>query len=420
MEEQEPHHAPVLSLSLHRLQKAPRAIHRAFLSRPTVFRVARNVKGLFHADGVGFLTQPSHYKACLRQMLVQARDSVLVVGPVTVKLDPTKNLKLRTLEGGVQLVVVDERVALFGNENLAVVMEGSIARALADLFQISIHMTSHMTSPMRGRTSWPQLTRLDLDSVDVAIARTWPSRDQAPVIESERLTLSAIRSSRRFIYAEVAGLTSPVIVKALIAKLKREDAPEVIIIVPPRSSFLQQAAIAKLLKADVNEKLRFYEGDVTGSLLIIDDQFVKIGTSVWTSRSLGAKQAVDIALEAKGRPSVVMGIARLRRERLGRLLNIEPSEFDARFLLNGTLIGTVESFFTVTRFLKELSPEATPQTQIAFTFSPILDPKRPQAIERWVRNKLRFGPKTWKFALIFATIFILLVIFSTLFAPFGL
>jgi hypothetical protein len=64
--------------------------------------------------------------------------------------------------------------------------------------------------------------------------------------------------------------------------------------------------------------------------------------------------------------------------------------------------------------------EATPLTQMAFTLSPLLDPKRPQALNRWFRKKLRFGPKTWRFALILVTIFALLVMFSTLFAPIGL
>jgi hypothetical protein len=47
-----------------------------------------------------------------------------------------------------------------------------------------------------------------------------------------------------------------------------------------------------------------------------------------------------------------MAIARLRRERIGRWLKLDPSEFDARFLLNGSLTGTIESFFTPTRKLE--------------------------------------------------------------------
>jgi hypothetical protein len=189
---------------------------------------------------------------------------------------------------------------------------------------------------------------------------------------------------------------------------------------PARLQYLQMAALARLIKADRGDHFRAYEKEHRGGLMIIDDQFVKIGTNLLTSQSLGTHRSIDIAIEALGRPRVVMSIARLRRERIGRALGLDPSEFDARFLLNGTLTGTIESFFTATRSFQEITAEATPVTQIAFTLSPLLDPKRPQAMKRWVRKKLRFGPKTWRFALIFIIIFALLVTISTLFAPFGL
>ena len=426
--------AAVLSLSLHRLQRAPRAIHRAFLSRPSIFKKDRTISGAYLADGFSFLKDSTSIETCLSQMIAQAQRSVLLVGRVdasTEKLverfsEERPDVRVRRVRSSLQFVLTDERVGLLGGGELRVCVEGEIARKLGDLFQLSLR---RQELP-RGRTNWPVRTRLDLESIEVGLARTWISPDSAPVIEIERMTLAALRSAKRFVYIEASALTSPVLVNAIVSRVRRDECPEFLIVLPSRSgaaSFLERAALAKIVKADANDRVRIFErpfetrADAHGcGLWIVDDQFVKIGTSTLSSRSFGNSQEVDLAIEAVGRPQVVMAIARLRRERLGHLLGLEPSEFDARFLLNGSLNATFESFFTALRLFPELTPEATPLTQIAFSLSPLLDPKRPRAFQRWVRRKLFWGPKTWRFAFIFIMIFALLITFASLFAPLGL
>jgi hypothetical protein len=415
--------ASVLSLSLHRLQRMPRAMHRAFLSRPSIFRHLRNIKGRFPANTLTFLGHQRANEICLSQLISRARYSIVVVSDHSffasdliglVEHDhPHIRVSRIHAENGECLVIVDDALAWLGAGDVGIALEGEIAQALSDCFRLTMHRND-LKSHGRGPSSWPVLTRIDLENIEVAISRTWTSKDLAPVIENERLLLAALRSARRFIYAETEALTSPVIVNAIASRIRKSDAPEIVIVLPEqtktRLQFLQRAALARIQKADEFGRFRAYSvAQNVNGLLIVDDQFVKIGNAQMTSSSLGASRAVDVSIEALGRPSVVMSIARLRRERIGRWLTIDASEFDARFLINGSLIGTIESFFTVARYLDEIRAEATLATQIAFTFSPWLDPKRPQAFKRWVRRKLLFGPKSWLIALILLTFFALLV-----------
>lgn len=431
--------AIVFSLSLHRLQRAPRAVHRAFLSRPSLFRKHRNVKDVYHADGVSFVRDRQQTELCLVQMIAQAHRSILVVGPepgagsiLAAALASIRSEKphvhIREVRSEDHLLIVDEHVALIGGGDLGICVEGDIAKAVSDLYQVTIHFRRS-----RGRTNWPLRTRLDLEAIEVGLSRTWPSRDKATIIEIERLLIKSIRSARRFVYIESEAFTSPVIARAIAQRLRAADSPEFILILPNQKSegllaqmrlSLQEANLERVLQSDRYDKFRAFERPrvvlhSTGAcgLTIVDDQVVTIGTAQATSKALGAAQAFDLTIEAVGRPHVVMSIARLRRERLGRLLGIEASEFDARFLLNGSLANTIESFFTPQRSLKELAPSLPVWWRVATAaFAPFMDPKRPQAVLRWLRKQLRFAPKTTLFAFILFIGFALLVMIASLFA----
>jgi hypothetical protein len=406
--------ASVLSLSLHRLQRAPRAVHRAFLARPSLFRRLRSVKDVYHADGVAFLRDQVQTELCAIQMIAQAQSSILLVGEAGAVLraalssssseKPYVEIREIPAENGEWALVTDERVAVIGQADLGIAVEGEIARAVSDVFQYPDEVSSHRKPLPKGRTNWPLRTRLDLEAIEVGLSRTWTSKSGRPVTEIERLLLNAIRSARRFIYIEAPHLTSSAVVNALISCLKAKEGPDVVLILPTAAAHTpspfrrlvlasvhasQAAALRRILACDRKGRFRVYErpsASTSAPLLIVDDQFVKIGTSDLTSKSLGASRAVDLSIEAVGRPQVVTAIARLRRERIGRMLGLEPSEFDARFLLDGSLIRTIESFFTNTRYLVEVSPE------------PVLT------------------PKSWRIALILFIIFALLVTFVSLFA----
>lgn len=422
--------APVLSLSLHRLQRTPRAVHLAYLSRPTLFRPHRNIKALVVAEQITIFTHREQFKTTLARAIAGARDSLVLVGGTfgdhelidAAKRDqPSLEVRKHRSESGERVVIIDERLIFMGAGEIGVLASGPVASAVRELYQPS----RRALDIQAGSNSFP-IKRIDLSELRVGLARTWVARDLPPIIENERLILSAIRSARRFILIETEALTSPVVVHALAAKLREDDSTEIVIRLPERAphrlQHLQRAAIARLAKADRHDRFRAYVSPERGSFMIVDDQFLMVGNSQMTSRSLSVSRGVSFAFEAAGCPTVVMAIARLRRERLGSALGIEASEFDARFLMNGSLISTIESFFTAHRELKEIAAEVTAVTQIAFSLSPLLDPKRPRAASRWLRRKVRSGlsSKILLFALIFITIFALLVMFASLFAPVAL
>ena len=434
--------ASVFSLTLHRLQRAPRAIHRAFLSRASLFRPNRNIQGTYHAQGLAFIRDELMADTCAIQMITRAEKEILVLNadpdPLSMitptlksiqKENPHLRIVLRTSRDGKRLIVVDRKSAIVGAGRLQVCVQGDLARGLACEFS-DVPSTHVSRATDAFGFGWPFHSRVDLESVEVGLSRTRPT---AP-IEIERLTLEAIRSARRFIYIETKWFTSPLITHALQKRLEVGDGPEVILILPTSRapsglhqralSSLQRESLSQLERYDLHDRLRVYErpqaklGRGKGEpchALIIDDQFLKLGTSTLTSSSLGNAHEFDLSIEAVGRAHVVMSIARLRRELIGDLLNLEPSEFDARFLLNGSLIGTIESFFHGEREL-ELVESASETRSVIQALRPWIDPKRPKAFRRWVLRTVRYGLTHKQFASILLTFFALLVTIASVIA----
>ncbi len=429
--------ASVFSLSLHRLQRAPRAIHRVILSRESLFRLGTNIEGTYFARAISFLRDELMAETCSVQMISKAQRSILFVGSLNdslvgpaLKALASENPQLRihhfNSRNGERLLVVDGQTAVLGAGHLQFCVDGDIARALAQNY-ISV---DSWTTRFNVGSTWPFHARLDLEAIEVALSRTLPVMKQSGAIEIERLTLKALRSARRFIFIETEALTSPVMIKALKRRLATTDGPEVILILPFRNSEettsrfsrrslldgLQAHAIAEIETSDAYDKFRCYQRPATFSLrghakpchiMIVDDQFVKIGTSTMTSRSLGASYETDLSIEAVGRTSVVMAIARVRRELLGSMLGVEPSEFDARFLLNGQLGATIESFFRSDRMLNTVRGAFASPRRV--WISQALDPKRARAMSRWCERKLQNRSEVMNFAVI-------LLIFFALFA----
>ena len=83
------------------------------------------------------------------------------------------------------------------------------------------------------RDLWPSALTADLTNVDVAISRTMPGSEEQPAVrECEALFLDSIAVARRAIYIESQYFTNDAIGRALGARLREPDGPEVIIVAP--------------------------------------------------------------------------------------------------------------------------------------------------------------------------------------------
>jgi phosphatidylserine/phosphatidylglycerophosphate/cardiolipin synthase-like enzyme len=202
---------------------------------------------------------------------------------------------------------------------VAAAVDGAAARALGEqALERWRTATQYTLAPIAARhTTWPgSLTPL-LCNVDVAIARTLPELSgRREVREVEALDLAAIAAARRTIYLENQYLAARRLVDALAARLKEDDGPEIVIVLPRRGNNpLERQAmdsarhrlIQVLWAADEHHRLGVYWPETDGGtpiyvhskVLIVDDRLLRIGSSNLNNRSMGFDSECDVAIEAK-------------------------------------------------------------------------------------------------------------------------
>ena len=156
-----------------------------------------------------------------------------------------------------------------------------------------------------------------LRDVEVGVARTLPALPQrSEVREVEALDLAAIAAARDVIYLENQYFAARSIAEAIAARLREEDGPEVVIILPRSSeSRLEEESmdsarerlVRLLRKADLHGRLGVYwpaAGSgvsvyVHSKVMVVDGRLLRIGSSNFNNRSLGFDSECDIAIEAR-------------------------------------------------------------------------------------------------------------------------
>lgn len=341
-----------------------------------------------------------------------------------------------------KIVVVDDRVAFVGGIDLAkgrwdlsthlpedsrrvdpngerfppthdamMAVSGEVAGFLGDLFRERwLRAADRRLSPRRAEEGdpWPPGLAPDMERVDVAIARTLaPYRGEEGVREVEALYLDAIAKAQRFIYLENQYLTSAAVGDALAARLGEENGPEVLIVVPARTSgWLEETTMGvfgsrllrRLRQEDRFGRLGVYYPEVPGlgegfmnvhsKLMVVDDLFVRVGSANISNRSMGLDSECDLAVEAAGEARVEEAIAGLKNRLLGEHLGLAPREVSDAVSGEGSLIRAVErlrgSGKTLAPYSGEIPKwmdELVPETQI-------VDPESPVAAEDIIEDFL--------------------------------
>lgn len=164
---------------------------------------------------------------------------------------------------------------------------------------------------------WPQNVSVRAEAVDCCLARTWARPDGSETIrEVEQLYLDMIAAARQSIYIENQYFTAPSIADALAARLAEADGPEIVVVLPAQTSgWLEQATmemrrkqlLQHLVDKDVNGRLRVVApvcdelGDETinvhAKVMIVDDRWLRIGSSNLSCRSLGLDSECDLVVE---------------------------------------------------------------------------------------------------------------------------
>src|SRR5262245_31241158 len=209
--------------------------------------------------------------------------------------------------------------------------------------------------PMRGASSaWPQHVEPDFTDTTIGIVRTVAALEEhdEEIREIERSTAAAIGSAERFIYIENQYITAKTACDALVARMREKPSLEVVIVttrepggwleagtmgigrqhfmaalddpsLAARIAFVSPLARCSGHADDESSKI-VVDGTLSirvhAKVLIIDDRYLRIGSSNLNNRSMGFDTECDLAIDAANeaeRGSIVSVRNRLIAEHWG-------------------------------------------------------------------------------------------------------
>ncbi|MEP7061446.1 MAG: VTT domain-containing protein [Betaproteobacteria bacterium] len=288
--------------------------------------------------------------------------------------------------------------------DVGAMVDGDCARALGELARDRWQRaTGH--APVLPRASspaaaWPKAVPVDLHDADVALVRTEPAFEGSPgVSEIRALHIEAIAAARRSIFAENQYFTSRTIADALARRLAEADAPEIALVMPAnQSGWLETSTMgvlrarlhAGLRAADPRGRYRLYcpllpwQGaadqclNVHSKVMVVDDEFLTVGSANLSERSQSLDTECNIAIEARGDPRVRDAIVALRARLLGEHLGAPAEDVAAAVARTGSLHRAIEALNTPQgRRLNAFDPVLDPTVDALTPESEILDPERP-------------------------------------------
>ncbi|WP_100501515.1 phospholipase D-like domain-containing protein [Geodermatophilus chilensis] len=294
-------------------------------------------------------------------------------------------------------------------------VSGPAARAIGDLARERWESgTGRSLEPVEDvEACWPPEAEPLLTDVDVAISRTRPEQGGTSLVhEIELLWLAVIAGARRSVYIESQYFANRRIAEAIAERLKEPDGPEFIVVNPESADgWLQEKAMgtarAKVLAlvraADVHGRFQLYvpvtEGRrpiyVHAKVTVVDDRFLRIGSSNLNNRSMGLDSECDVSIEVRpGDPRAAeksAAITGLRDRLLGEHLGVPPAAVaDAVEACGGSLLQAVESLRRpLGRSLVPFTPPDLGPVEQALADTELLDAERTP--NRWQRVRHSFA-----------------------------
>jgi phospholipase D1/2 len=335
-----------------------------------------------------------------------------------------------------KLVVVDDRIAFVGGFDLAasrwdtpehlpndprridngshygpfhdvqMLVDGETAAALGDLARRRWRRATGQRlappAPSAG-DPWPDGVAVEVQGVDVAVARTEPPfHGEQGIFEVQALYLDAIAAARNWLYLESQYLTSALVGEALAARLAERDGPEVVLVLPREATgwmeestmgVLRAPLLRHLRTADRFGRLRIYYPhlpalgeefiNVHSKVLVVDDYLLRIGSANLTNRSMGIDSECDLAVESLGDVGVSGAIRTFRHRLLAEHLGTTVGRVDAIHSMHGSLIRTIEALRNPRRSLEPVEERSNWLEQVVPEIKTI-DPLQPLVIEDYM------------------------------------
>lgn len=286
-------------------------------------------------------------------------------------------------------------------------VDADAARALGDIARSrwAAATAERLPGVQARHDPWPGELDPYIVDANFALACTAPPiNGAAPVAHVERLYLDMIAAARRYIYIENQYFTSHKIAQALAARLQAPDGPEIVLVTRLLSHGWLEEVTMQLLRSRHVEDLRradrhgrFYacyphvDGlaentcvDTHSKLMIVDDQWLRVGSANLSNRSMGVDTECDLVLEAGGDRRVAERIRCFRDRLLGEHLGAAVEDVAAAVRSGGSMRAAIDALGKQGRTLARL--DIDPPSAAALSAAALADMEKPVSMERLVQE----------------------------------
>lgn len=261
---------------------------------------------------------------------------------------------------------------------------------------------------------WPEQLEPQMTEVNVGIACTAPDTgDHKGVRDIEQLYLDMIARARRYIYIENQYFTAQRIGEALAARLAEPEGPEIVLVtrllshgwLEEMTMHVLRTRLIKLLRAaDMHHRFEVYyphveglkEGtcvDVHSKVMVVDDEWLRVGSSNISNHSMGMDTECDVVVDAAGDEGDMRAIRAFRDSAVAEHAGVEPTEFTKAVADSGGMIAAIGQLGTPARKLMPLGdlPEYSDALIDAVS---ITEPERPVSLDMLVSEFQTESPQS--------------------------
>jgi phosphatidylserine/phosphatidylglycerophosphate/cardiolipin synthase-like enzyme len=221
--------------------------------------------------------------------------------------------------------------------------------------------------------------------------------------------VDALKAARKTIYIEAQYMTAAYIGDVLAESLARDIGPEIVVLMTRESRGLMERfvmgrnrdhLIRRLKRADRHGRLLVCypvvpkaDGSeqqvlVHSKLIIVDDDFLRVGSSNLNNRSFGLDTEIDVAIEAAADQERA-AIARIRNGLVAEHLGVEPQAVTEIAAGTGSLIEAIRTLNTGPCRLCAFAAMSGEGPTRPVLGTRLLDPKRPFEPLWFLRRKRR-------------------------------
>ncbi len=241
---------------------------------------------------------------------------------------------------------------------------------------------------------WPDRLQPDFMNATVAVSRTQPAYHGQPAVEeTAHLYESLLRAARTTVYIEAQYFTGRRLRRLLKDMLGRPDGPKIVVVCTRVANglverFIMGANRERLLRSlkavDTYHRLHVYYPVAAGTeeprllihskVMIIDDRFLRIGSSNLNNRSVGLDTECDVTIDAQSADQRE-AVLRIRDTLLAEHLGVRVPALRAAVARESSLPEAIDRVAHEGRTLRPM--EVTRGPTGSFPGTILLDPERP-------------------------------------------